>query len=232
MNNKALPIRMTKGEKIAGFIYIPIYILFLGTIIYLALALLGIEPNELNTNIVYYYVNFLFTVIAFRKYLTSSLSHFGKNLSSCVMYTVIGFGLYLSLNIAMTVVLTAAFGDFSNPNNDYIGELYDQSSKVIIVGAVLLAPIVEECLFRGVIFGTIFPKNRVLAYLASFVVFSAIHVLAYAFESPDWMLLVNVLQYLPPTLAFCWLYEKSGNIFCPVLLHTIINAIAITAMYA
>lgn len=232
MNNKTLPISMTKGEKIAGAIYIPIYILFLGTIIYFALTLLDIEPDALNTNIVYYYVNFFFAVIAFHKYLTASLSDFAHRFGSCVMYTVIAFGLYLFLNIAMAMVITAAFGELSNPNNDYIGELYAQSSKVIVVGAVLLAPIVEECLFRGVIFGVLLPKNRVLAYLASFVVFSAIHVLAYAFESPDWMLLVNVLQYLPPTLAFCWLYEKSGNIFCPVLLHTIINAIAITAMYA
>jgi len=83
-----------------------------------------------------------------------------------------------------------------------------------------------------VIFGFFRKKNRVLAYVMSFICFSIIHVWAYALVSPDWTILVNLIQYLPPTIALCYSYEKGDNIFCPVALHMIINASAVSAMSA
>ena len=38
------------------------------------------------------------------------------------------------------------------------------------------------------------------------------------------------VQYLPAGLMLAWSYEKSNTIVTPILIHTVINAIAIYSM--
>lgn len=230
--NRQLSVKMTRSEYIAGFIFLPFYLFFNGLIIQFALQALGLPSDELTTNLVYFYVNFIFTVIAFRKFLAESLYRFIHRIGRSILGICWSFVVYIGLNVIVNVIIMSTVGVVDNPNNEYISELFGQSGKIITIGAVLLGPLAEEALFRGVIFGFFRKKSRVLAYAMSFICFSAIHVWAYALVSPDWTILVNLIQYLPPTIALCYAYEKGDNIFCPVILHMIVNASAVSAMSA
>ena len=223
---------MTRGEYIAGFVYLPFYLLFNGLIIQFVLQLLGITADGLTTNLVYFYVNFIFVVAAFRKFLSESLVRFVRRIGRSVLGVSWGFVVYIGLNVIVNLAIMSTIGVVDNPNNEYVNDLYNQSHKLITVGAVLLGPLAEETLFRGVIFGFFRKKSRLLAYAMSFVCFSVIHVWAYALASPDWTLLINLVQYLPPTIALCYACEKGDNIFCSVALHMIVNASAVSAMGA
>ena len=68
----------------------------------------------------------------------------------------------------------------ANPNDAYISGLAGSNFRLIAVCTVLLAPLVEETLFRGLIFGNLHQKSRVAAYAVSALIFAAIHVWQYA----------------------------------------------------
>ena len=98
---------------------------------------------------------------------------------------------------------------------------------MIIVAAVLLAPIVEETLFRGALFGTLRGRNRLLAYAVSALAFAVYHMWQYFIAGFEWQMLLFLLQYIPPSIALCWCYEKSGSIWAPITLHALVNFMSI-----
>ena len=81
------------------------------------------------------------------------------------------------------------------------------------VAAVLLAPVVEESLFRGILYPAIkqqgFPKT---ALLGTSLLFAAIH--------------VNLMTFLPLTvfaLVMVFLYEKTDTLLAPIFAHCLFN---------
>jgi membrane protease YdiL (CAAX protease family) len=81
--------------------------------------------------------------------------------------------------------------------------------------AIVLAPLVEEILFRGILYS--FLKQRgfpVLAGWISAVLFAAIH--------------ANQVTFIPLVfLALClvWVYEYSGNLLAPIMAHAFFNSV-------
>lgn len=83
---------------------------------------------------------------------------------------------------------------------------------------VFMAPIAEELLFRGVIYSSIKQIGYQRAAIAiSSVLFAAVH--------SSWALILPliVLAYI-----LVWLYEKTGSLFAPIVMHAIFNAINFT----
>ncbi len=79
--------------------------------------------------------------------------------------------------------------------------------------AVGLAPIVEEALFRGILFPLLRDLGwRAAALVGTSLLFGAIH--------------GNAAAFLPLTLfgaALAWLYERSGNLLAPMVAHAVFN---------
>jgi membrane protease YdiL (CAAX protease family) len=73
----------------------------------------------------------------------------------------------------------------------------------IFLGLCVLAPLVEECIFRYFIF-KIFGKKNPLAYFCSFFTFILVHY--------HWgeNILLLFFQYSVATLGFIYIYKKSG----------------------
>jgi membrane protease YdiL (CAAX protease family) len=81
----------------------------------------------------------------------------------------------------------------------------------------VLAPIVEEGIFRYFIFQT-FGRKNLLSYLISFFTF----ILAHYHRGENILLLF--LQYSVATMAFIYIYKKSGwKLLSPILLHSLTN---------
>ena len=93
-------------------------------------------------------------------------------------------------------------------------------------GEVVGAPIVEEVLFRGVVFQSLRKRNRVLAYVVSVVLFSLYHVWSYAIAAGDPKVLLYALQYVPLTLILTWTYERSGSLWTAIAFHSSYNFLA------
>ena len=86
--------------------------------------------------------------------------------------------------------------------------------------AVVLAPLAEELLFRGILYTLIKQHGRPrLALWGTSLLFGAIHFNLAALPS---------LCFLG--LVFAWLYERTGNLLAPVTAHVLFNAVNFTAV--
>lgn len=79
--------------------------------------------------------------------------------------------------------------------------------------AVGLAPVVEESLFRGILFPVLRDLGwRRAAFAGTALLFGAIH--------------GNAAAFLPLTLfgaSLAWLYERTGNLLAPITAHAVFN---------
>ena len=95
----------------------------------------------------------------------------------------------------------------------------------LLVG--LLAPFIEEALFRGLVFGNLRKFGRAGAYIVSCVLFALPHVAPFIGGSWGAADAAALVQYIAPAAVFAWTYERGGCIWSCVLLHCGINALAL-----
>ena len=192
---------MPRGARIAGWVYFPIHAVVLPlTLGMLLLAVLGELPSDVTCNVLYYLCGLVFTLIAMWRFLRRSFDTMVGSILRCLGMMFAAYG------IART---------------DY---------KRMIAVAVLMAPLVEECLFRGVVFGTIRPKSRFWAYAASIALFSLYHVWQYVLVYQDPKLLLSALAYVPVSAALTFCYEQTRSIWPPVFFHMCINALSLAVL--
>jgi membrane protease YdiL (CAAX protease family) len=96
----------------------------------------------------------------------------------------------------------------------------------VLVISVIAAPIVEEVLFRGILFQSIRKRSRVLAYVTSLAVFGLYHTWQFALLYQDPKYLLFSLQYIPITFALTWSYERSGSLWTAIFFHATNNYLA------
>ena len=91
---------------------------------------------------------------------------------------------------------------------------------LVIFLAVVIAPLAEETLFRGFVYGVLKRyTDAPFAALSSSLMFAIIHMHVGSLL-PLWMLAV----------LFCLAYEITGCLLAPMLLHATFNAVSILAM--
>jgi membrane protease YdiL (CAAX protease family) len=85
--------------------------------------------------------------------------------------------------------------------------------KVILIHVLVIAPIVEEVIFRGYMYRIL--KSRIpiiFAMIISSTLFSLIH--------------FNVLSYIllfVLSIFLTYIYERDGSIICPIIIHSLFN---------
>ena len=94
------------------------------------------------------------------------------------------------------------------------------------LATVVLAPVSEECLFRGLIFHTAGKYGTAAAYLVSAAGFAALHIAGYLGAAPALRLGLCFLQYLPVGLILAAAMERTGSIVTSMCIHFIINAVS------
>jgi membrane protease YdiL (CAAX protease family)/uncharacterized RDD family membrane protein YckC len=139
-----------------------------------------------------------------------------------------GLGLAAAAYVAYILFVAMIYSPFVQPEQQDIPQDLgvDESTLAAIAGGILIivfAPISEEIFFRGFVYGGIRTRLGLWPAAAiSAVVFGLLHI-----SSGD-------LSIVPPLVIFglllCWLYEYTGSLGPPVVLHMINNAIAFTVI--
>ena len=225
-----LSIATTHQENLLGFIYLAFSQLLLPDLIAIVAYYLGFPISLATLNIIFFLVNFFSIVAIFHRFLGSSLQKAWKNFPKCLLYVFIGFGIYYWASILFALLITWLNPNFANVNDQTIAGIAQEQPGLMVFATVFLVPVVEETLYRGLVFQNLQRKHRIAAYAVSAAVFSAIHIIGYI-GSTDWATLaLCFVQYLPAGIAFAWAYEKSDTIVTPILIHIIINQIGMSAM--
>ena len=230
MAKKHITVSFHRSELLWGWLYMAAEFLILPSVLYWISDRLfpGISDSEVN--FLFYFVNFLATLLIFRKFLSRNWGTAKNNLLRMGLYVLLGLFLYWASSLVMAEVTYYLMPDFVNINDMSIAAMSQGGFLLTAIGTVILVPVAEECLFRGLLFRGMYSQSRWAAYAISSLCFCLPHVSAYI-GSYDWAVLaLCFIQYLPAGLILAWSYEKSNTIFTPILIHTIINAFGIYAM--
>lgn len=87
------------------------------------------------------------------------------------------------------------------------------------LGNLLMAPVLEEILFRGILFNYIKKYNKSLAYLVVSFLFYCYHG---EFASGE---------HFIKSMIYCWLYDKYGTMVAPIVVHFLNNFLFIITLW-
>ncbi|MDD7651086.1 MAG: type II CAAX endopeptidase family protein [Candidatus Faecousia sp.] len=227
---KRLSISMTRTERVAGWLYVPFYLILLAVLLTAVFQLLKLPTDtprgSAMLNGVFFLINFLVTLAIYRRFLAKSLVQVGRRFWGFVQAVILGLVMYYAGTLLLSRLLDWLAPEFRNVNDASIQAMARSSPELMLVGTVLLAPLTEECILRGLIFQGLHHRSRIGAYVLSTLAFSFIHVYGYMGAYDPVTLLLCALEYLPAGIALAWAYEKADTIFAPVLMHCLINAVS------
>ena len=211
-------------EWILGALYLPVFLFFLNFAILAYFPALGFpltEPrNYFFANLLYMTVNFAVMLLIFRRTLWQSLREFeGKMLLS----VLIGFGMCYGANLVLTTAYTVLDIMPENYNQEAVNSLLGGYPLAMTLCTVVLAPLAEECLFRGVLFAPLARRCLPAAYALSMFLFAGMHVFQFLGSMTAANTILCLSLYLPASFSLCWVYQKTGNIWAGIFLHMFIN---------
>lgn len=226
---------LSSGELVGGTIFFVIYLLVLpfatDPLFRLVSLLLDVRISSGMQNTIYYYVIFAVTVIIFHGLLGRTSRGLVDNLGLAAKTLAAGLVAMYGLNELVYRLTHALMGNQTNLNDVTIGAQIDAAPRTTLLIVILLAPFVEEVLFRGLVFGGLRSHSRLVAYLVSCLLFAFLHVWQYAWGNQDAAYFWLMVQYLAPGLVLAWAYEHSGTLWTAIGLHAAVNALSALALH-
>ena len=218
-----------KTDLLLLAVYFLLYLLLIPVL--LAFAAESSAFFEKNSMAVYGLSGLLTLLIFFgvkHKMLREDFSKFrerlGKNLRVVILAQLIIFLCNIPINLTLL-----HFG-IQNQNQNMLGGLAEGGYLWFLVFlALFFAPVVEELVFRNILFNRIYGKSPVLAYLVSILSFSLLHGAA-ALRSGKPKDMLAILSYVPLAFFLCRLYATRKSMAFPIALHFLNNSIAVVLL--
>ena len=215
---------LSRTQVILGFIYLLVHVFVLPGLLELYARYSPDAMSDTAVNAIYYGVGIVFCLTVLHSLLRGGFDVLADNFGRCLLTMVLAFLLDYALSGAAGLALML----LESASTDYSQELVAEAVQAepgVKALTIFIVPIVEECLFRGVVFGSIRSRSRIWAFVISAAAFAVYHVWSYAVADPgQW---IYLLEYLPISVALAWLYERTGSIWPPIFFHMGINAMSI-----
>ena len=210
--------------------YLLFELVFLGSLLNTVALLLQIPIGILELNVIYFTINFLVVIILCRHFLLRTARYTFKHPLKCLRTALIWFIAYQALATVVGMVIVQLMPDFSNVNDESISDISQGNFYLMSIGTVLLVPLTEEILYRGILFGGLYRRNKIVAFAVSITVFSLVHVSGYIGVADPLTLALCFLQYLPAGFCLAMAYVQSGSLLPSVLIHMAVNCIGMLSM--
>lgn len=228
----------TKIELFCGLVCWLLYLSVIPELLRWLLSLLGFDLRSVRgasiAQIAAFALDFIVLLLVFRKFLWRSLAPLKGNRKRLLATVLRGFGFYwLLAYLVSLLILYLSLGLElmpENRNNELIGTILTNYTLPMAISTVVLAPVTEECLVRGVLFAPICRRKPWVAYLVTTVLFGLMHTFRYIGVQPWSVLALSFLQYLPAGIVLGWAYQRSRSIWGAIALHSLINLVAVVAM--
>lgn len=224
MEKKQLPVELSQREISWGLHYLLMQFLIIGPLF--ASVLTQFFPQlPLNTELTYNLINIIAVFIIYHRYIGKCIRHSLSQPVKLILITVLGLLVYLLVIPVLEDLVIKLSPTIENFNTNEIENNMKINPVATVFGAVFLVPLAEEITYRGLIFGALRQRNRLVAYLVSVLAFSMIHVIGYMERQSLINSLLTILTYIPAALILTVAYDQSGSILPPTLIHTAVNAI-------
>lgn len=139
------------------------------------------------------------------------------HIPQAVFWSIGGIFLAMIAQSIAGVIEMKVFGiEPGSENTEFIVELVRITPMLIVVTSVI-GPILEEIIFRKIIFGSLHKRfNFFISALISSVIFAAVH-----------MDFIHILIYTAMGFVFAFLYAKTKTIIVPIFAHVAMNTIVV-----
>lgn len=193
-----------------------------------SLALLFIVPMFIKEKIIKYIIEGLIVLVLifiFRKDLKRDFKYFKEYFREYSKVTYKYYFICLAVYWITFMAVRLYTGITTATNQAELNEAFAKNPLLVAFMALILAPFMEELLFRGII-RKVF-NNGYLFIIISGLIFGILHVID-DFKSPKELLYILVYSVLGFFMA--GVYKKTNNIFTNMLFHFTQNALAVLAM--
>ncbi len=172
-----------------------------------------------EANVVYYAILFTLALFIFWGFLKKDfldlLDWLPENLVAAAVGLLLAGGLYAVLSLLPFPV--------ADPISPQYAQEFRAAPLPTLALIFLLIPVVEETLYRGLVYGSLRSYSRPLALGVSTVLYAFAQVWRYAIDFFEPRYLVLALLYLPMSAALTWCYDRGGSVWACVVLHGGLN---------
>lgn len=135
-----------------------------------------------------------------------------SSIGNAILWGFIGFFLAMGGQMLAASIEKMLGIELGSDNTAMLSDIA-RLSPIMIIPMVIFAPLLEEIVFRRVLFGGIYTKtNFWIAAIVSGFVFAAVH---QEFE--------HLLMYLAPAFIFSYLYYRTKRLLTPIIAHCLMN---------
>ena len=227
MNETIKELRKYTKLFIIGISTIFIYILEP----FLKIAILLIEkvnPNNLTLTSKVIYLSLFEIMIASiislinHEKLIKNFKDFKKNYKTYLQKYLPYYILALIIMMTSNLIINRLTGSIAG-NEQAIQETLTKSPIYIFIQAAIIAPFIEEMVFRQSIRNII--KDNITFIIASGLIFGGLHVIGNINTIYD---ILYIIPYATPGIIFAYILTKTDNIFVPISIHFIHNFLLVT----
>ena len=217
--------QLTQAEMGRGWVFFALYVLLFPWVMGWVQRSFHGELPVAEANVVYYLLSATLVFLVFWTF----LKHGFHLLLDWLPENLFAFGTGLVGWAVLSFLAWLIPLPVENPNLLSYPEQYALAPLATVVILVVLMPVVEEPLFRGLLFGTSRRYSRILGYVLSTLVYALYCVwqFVYTYGTIDFRYLLLIVDYLPMSLALTWCYDNGGSIWSPIALHVVINAVTL-----
>lgn len=152
-------------------------------------------------------------------------NHPFKNLKAVLIF----FPLLILVSLILGYVISSVSGMITSNNQAMLTDYFKETPYILIFQALIFAPIYEELVFRGFIYGSLERANKPLAFLISSLFFGLAHMVASS-NGFTWTDLWFLPQYSLMGYVLARPYDRSGTLMVPILVHFCNNALGLIAL--
>ncbi len=226
-------------KKTDNNIYILLAYVIIQIVAIIAMAIVALFNPEIIDNMTVFieysaYVNlfvmlgaFLFFVIVYRSYFKFQFTEYYRDLLRKILFTGAAFIVLFFASIVSAIIMDLLNVGGTSVNQEALNAVADSTlyAKIsLVIFTVILAPVIEEFVFRKAVFGLFWKSKPIVPIILSGVIFGFIHVLA----DPN---LIQVIPYLISgcTLAFMF-YVSDKNLLVVIGAHSAYNLLGVIIM--
>lgn len=217
--------QLTAQEQRVGWVFFGLYLFvfpfLVGGVLRLLDEHLSLWFTAAHSSAIYYAAVLLLLTAVFWDFLKNAFRILRDNVRQNLFALAVG----IVAGLAVTCLVSLLPLPVENPVvSDYKSQFLLSPGYTTAV-VMFLRPLVEEILYRGLLFGSLRKKNRVLAYAFSIAV-SALGTV-WQFMLPDGgpLYLLLAIRYVPMAAAATWAYDVGGSVFTPMALRVILNGL-------
>ena len=177
-------------------------------------------------NFLAYLFSFITVTISMIFYLKKDFLDLKNNYKKLIIYTIIATVLFMGVSFLVEFLVGLAVNDSQNQNLIVI-IMQNGGTIPMAICTVLFAPIVEELIYRKVIFEYGKKIHIAFSYAASIVLFALPHMIS-TNNTNIGIWLLQAIPYITSAGLFAVIYHKSNyNIYVTIFIHMVNNLIAV-----